>query len=66
MRRIHYAADGTCHVQVVAGSPGSAGVLAGPLTTARLNHIAGLAFSPSTLDLYATDDRENVVVRIRY
>ena len=66
VRRMTTEGDGVCRVKIVAGAYGEIGLRPGPLSTARMNYLKGLAFSPSTLDLYASDEEENAVVRIRY
>ena len=66
VRRIAYGTDGSCKVEIVAGRAGEAGIAPAPLASATLNFLSGMAFSPSTLDLFAADSAENVIVRIRY
>ncbi len=65
VRRIDHS-SGTCRVNIVAGVAGDMAIVPGDLASARLNNLSGLAFSPVTRDLYATDLNENVIVRIRY
>ena len=64
VRRMHRT-DTDCQISIVAGTPGDRTLTAGALPGA-FNNLSGLAISPRTLDLYATDNGTNAVLRIRY